>query len=158
MSSSPITAMAEVGYLLDVNVLMALARPAHTHHRLAHDWFRSVTRWFTTPVTETAFVRLTMNPAVSGRAVTATEALALLAAWRQAPGHHFLPDDSSLAEAVIDPVTLTGHHQVTDFHLVNLAARHRLQLATLDNALLGGLAPKDRRHVKLIGRSEAAPA
>ena len=44
------------------------------------------------------------------------------------------------------------HHneQVTDLHLVDLAARARMQLATFDAAIPTWVAPGDRSHVVLI--------
>lgn len=45
---------------------------------------------------------------------------------------------------------LQGYRQVTDLHLVNLAARHQAVLATLDPRLSTMLAPEDQRHVELV--------
>ena len=50
----------------------------------------------------------------------------------------------------VDTSVLVGHQQVTDLHLVNLAARHGGVLATFDATLPTWLAPADRRHVILI--------
>ena len=137
-------------HLLDVNVLIALTNPAHAHHRLAHQWFSEVDHWATTPVTETAFVRLMLNPAVAGRRILSAEVLSVLRQLQALPGHSFLADDSSLADPAIDLITMIGHHQVTDRHLVNLAAHHNAVLATFDASLLDALVPQDRRHVHLI--------
>ncbi|MGL5825105.1 MAG: hypothetical protein ACRCYU_09865 [Nocardioides sp.] len=73
-----------------------------------------------------------------------------LAKVRRARGHRFLVDDSSLAQPQIDAGSLAGTIQVTDFHLVNLAARHGMRLATFDGALVRALSSADRRHVHLI--------
>ena len=62
----------------------------------------------------------------------------------------FLTDDASLADPDITTEVLMGHHQVTDLHLVNLAARHGAVLATFDAAIPTWLAPADRRHVLVI--------
>lgn len=43
-----------------------------------------------------------------------------------------------------------GHRQVTDLHLVNLAASRGAVLATFDSAFHTWLAPKDRPHVVTI--------
>jgi len=45
----------------------------------------------------------------------------------------FVPDDTSLADPAIDLIALSGYRQVTDLHLVNLAARHGLRLVTFDH-------------------------
>lgn len=137
-------------YLLDVNVLLALYDPRHVHHSAARTWFERVDAWATSPVTETAFVRLLSNPAVMGEEVTPREAIAALDAVRHAPGHRFLVDDSSLAHAHIDLGALVGHRQVADFHLINLAVRAGARFATFDAQLVAALSPEDRASVTLI--------
>ena len=45
--------------LLDVNTLIALAWPNHSHHVAAHNWFATWKGgWATTPFTEVGFVRV----------------------------------------------------------------------------------------------------
>lgn len=136
--------------LLDVNVLLALHDPVHVHHHPARRWHAKVSTWATTPVTEVAFLRLTANPLVRAEIVPLSRAREYLHEIRDAPGHRFLPDGSSLDAPRIDLSRLQGHRQVTDFHLVNLAARHGAVLATFDTRLVASLAPADRQHVELI--------
>jgi len=136
-------------YLLDANVLIALTNAGHVHHGAAHRWFATISSWATTPLTETAFVRLTCNPAVVGQEIPPSVAVDALAALRAAPGHRWLPDDTTLATPVI-ALTLGGYRQVTDFHLVNLAASNGAVLATFDTRLPSALAPNDRGHVHLV--------
>ncbi|MCC6359444.1 MAG: hypothetical protein IT450_11935 [Phycisphaerales bacterium] len=57
--------MSEPAFLLDVNVWLALAFPAHAHHALAVSWFRGVTP--ARPAcfcraTQQGFLRLATNP------------------------------------------------------------------------------------------------
>ena len=137
-------------FLLDVNVLIALTNPDHADHARAHRWFGGVGTWATTPLTESAFVRLMMNPVVSRQQLPRPVVLAALSALRALPGHVFLADDSSLADTAIDLVGVLGHRQVADAHLVNLAAQHGAVLATLDEAIEHMLVPADRRWVHLI--------
>jgi uncharacterized protein len=59
-------------------------------------------------------------------------------------------DEASLAQPSIDLSALVGHRQVTDLHLVNLAATAGAVLATFDARLPASLAPGDRRHVVLV--------
>ncbi|GAA4765014.1 TA system VapC family ribonuclease toxin [Microbacterium gilvum] len=139
---------AATSVLLDVNVLFALSWDAHVHHEAAHSHFAEVDSWATTPLTENGLVRLLLTPAVTGREVTGSEALRQLAALRDVPGWTFLADDASLAAPHIDPRPLMGRRQVTDLHLVNLAARHSAVLATFDTGLAAMLVPADRRHVQ----------
>lgn len=138
-------------YLLDVNVLVALAWPNHVHHQRATSWFRSLAgTWATTPVTESALVRLSLTPAVAPSRPSAPEVLAILAAFRAHPRHVFLIDDSSLADAAIDLGGAATAGQVTDLHLVNLVAKHGAVLATLDRRLSGALSKIDQRHVTVL--------
>jgi uncharacterized protein len=120
--------------LLDVNVLVALVSPQHVHHAAAHRWFAQMSDWATTPIIETAFVRLISNPVVAGTDFT----------------HRFLRDEARLLDPSIDLAALIGPRQVTDFHLVQLAKVAGATLATFDAKLVAALADADRRHVHLI--------
>lgn len=137
-------------FLLDVNLLIALANEHHVHHAAAHAWFATIGSWATTPLTETAFLRLQSNRAVTGQDTSCGEAVAALEAMRRHPRHTFIGDDSSLAAAGIDLVNLVGHRQVSDFHLVNLCAQRDAVLATFDAGISVALGPADRRLVHLV--------
>jgi hypothetical protein len=50
----------------------------------------------------------------------------------------------------VDTSWLAGPSQVTDFHLLNLAAAHQLRLATFDASFARALAPGDRRHLHVL--------
>jgi toxin-antitoxin system PIN domain toxin len=124
--------------LLDVNVLVALAWPNHVHHADARRWFRdhSSDGWATTPVTESGFVRISANPRAVHQALKPVEAIEVLRAMRERPGHRFLPDDVELVvDAPLDPTRVVTHAQVTDAHLVAVARRHGAMLATFDRAI-----------------------
>ncbi|WP_448072587.1 TA system VapC family ribonuclease toxin [Georgenia yuyongxinii] len=145
--------MGERVRLVDVNVLVALTNPAHLRHEAAHRWIAALpreARWSTTPMTEAAFVRLMTNPVVAGREISAATAVDVLGQLRGLDDHVFLPDASSVAAPAIDVTTLVGTKQVTDFHLVNLAAANDAVLATFDARITDALAPPDRRHVEVI--------
>lgn len=147
------TVMAtERPHLLDVNVLVALSWPQHVHHHRAHNWFaaRRTRPWATTPITEAGFVRISSNPVVIPAAVSVADAVQAIGALRALPGHTFVPDDSSLADPKIDLTRLVTHKQITDFHLVNLAAGSGTVLVTLDTAILTYLGNADRRFVELL--------
>jgi hypothetical protein len=62
-------------------------------------------------------------------------------------GHEFIVDASSLTAPVIDTSLATSSGQVTDLHLVNLAATNGAVLATLDRSIATILEEDDRRHV-----------
>ena len=67
-------------YLLDANVLIAMAWPNHPFHAHARTWFvqHARTGWATCGLTETAFIRLSANPRVVGQACRPLEAWQLL--------------------------------------------------------------------------------
>lgn len=138
-------------HLLDVNVLLALSLSNHQHHDHAGEWFEGGVEWATTPLTESGYLRLMSNPAVVGYTIAVPAVLDALREMRTTAGHAFLADDSSLADPMIGLAPLAGTKQVTDFHLLNLAARNGLSFATFDGALLRALSGDDRRHVHLIG-------
>lgn len=139
-----------VTYLLDVNILVALTRADHVHHGRAHRWFDDITSWATTPLTETSYLRLMLNPRVAAAIYRPIDVLMTLKGLRSLPGHRFVPDQTTLADATIDLTTLIGTKQVTDFHLVNLAAVSHAVLATFDARLPNSLAPADRHHCQVI--------
>lgn len=139
--------------LLDVNVLVALAWEQHVHHDRCHRWFdeRGDSSWATAPVTESGFVRVSMHPPAVGRTVTGAEVTELLRSLRAVPGHRFICDRSTLAAPLIDLERLVSRRQVTDLHLVNLAAQNGGRLATLDRAIPEYLVPRDRSFVHVLG-------
>lgn len=139
------------GYLLDVNVLVAMAWPAHQAHHRVQQWLARHARegWATCPLTEGAFVRILSNPAFSPNALTVADALALLEANLNHPAHCFWEDDISLIQAVEAFVgRLTGHQQIADAYLLGLAIHKKGKLATMDRAvlalLLEGSAARER--------------
>lgn len=87
---------------------------------------------------------------VIGADVAPSQALAVLERLCEWPGHRFIADDVRLSTPSIDQAALIGHRQVTDFHLVALAARSAVVLATFDAKLSAALADDDRRHVHVI--------
>lgn len=136
--------------LPDVNVLLALLDPEHLHHHAAEDWFRETPGFASTPVTESGFVRLSLNRKITGRQLTVSDALHSLTALQADPRSHFLPDDSRLTEARIGLDGLIGHRQVTDMHLVNLAAANGAVLVTFDRRIARSLLPHDAAHVRTL--------
>jgi len=135
-------------FLLDVNVLLALAWREHTAHAVARAWFRRNSRqgWATCPFTQASFVRILSNPAFSPEAVTPREAMRVLELALQHPFHSFWSDEIGLAAAV-QPFhrRIVGHRQVNDAYLLGLAIHKGGRLATLDRGLLA-LLPDDSEH------------
>jgi uncharacterized protein len=130
--------------LLDVNLLIALAWPNHVHHSVALAWFRTHREngWATCPLTESGFVRVSSNRAMSPEARSPHEAILLLSRIVALPLHEFWHDDVSFASSSTwGEIPLIGHRQVTDAHLLMLAQRRGGRLATLDGKIRG-LVPR----------------
>jgi toxin-antitoxin system PIN domain toxin len=125
-------------FLLDTNVLIALAWPEHVSHEKVGRWFvrHSPAGWATCPFTQAAFVRVLSNPAFSVDSLSPENALSVLESNLVLPGHRFWTDTISVPEALrsIDG-RIKGHQQITDAYLVGLAIRHRGKLATLDKGI-----------------------
>lgn len=117
-------------YLLDGNVLIAMTITGHVHRQRCLKWFSGIQSFATCPVTEGTLLRIHMQQAVDP---------SIAAAWRTLEAYHahsrhvFWPENFSYTE--IDPTRLTGHRQVTDSWLAELAHRKGGKLATLDEAL-----------------------
>jgi toxin-antitoxin system PIN domain toxin len=125
-------------FLLDANVLIALAWPEHEFHERVGQWFARHSRdgWATCPFTQSAFVRILSNPAFSADALTPENALRVLESNLSSPTHHFWPDSISVPEALSSiRGRFTGHRQTTDGYLLGLASHHRGKLATLDKGI-----------------------
>jgi len=118
-----------IGWLLDVNVLLGCAWKSHAGHPDLLGWLLEGNDWATCPLTESAFMRISMTTAYRATFDNARKSLATLRALR---GHIFQFDD---VDAAMLPL-LTSYKDTTDAHLVILAKRHGLKLATLDQTLL----------------------
>ena len=125
-------------FLLDVNVLIALAWPNHPFHQ------RAVTRltrrerhqWATCLLTEAAFVRLSSNPAVIPDAKSPSEAGDMLGSMVDDPNHVFLEAKTKRREQLQELLQRChGANQVNDAFLIWLAASHRACLLTFDSPL-----------------------
>lgn len=135
--------------LLDVNVLLALSWSDHIHHDLAHERFATTEAWGTTPMTELGLLRLMMTESVIGRPVRAADALEQVRALRRADGWSFIADDVSPTAWSVAGGSLRGHRQVTDLHLVNVAAANDSVLATFDVGIQRSVRPNERRFVEV---------
>jgi uncharacterized protein len=145
---------APVPYLLDVNVLIALAWPLHVHHIIAHDWFEKVGQksWASCPLTQLAFVRISSNPKIIAAAVNPREATDALAKMMTLAGHVFWADSLRVNDIhAFNGNAIVGHRQVTDAYLIELAKHHKGKVATLDSGLADLLPQSERaKHVAYI--------
>lgn len=127
------------GYLLDVNVLIALAWPNHTEHDRVQEWFAKerANGWATCLVTQLAFIRVSSNvtvphhvsPSVAQRYLSEITALPDHSFWTEpADGYAHLAFGRTMANT-------TTHLSVTEGYLATLALIHSGRLATLDRQL-----------------------
>lgn len=122
-------------YLLDVNVLIALAWPRHVHHTAATQWFTAAHTqgWATIPATEAGFIRVSSNPRVFPDGVSPGQAAALLAQFSDVAGHVFWSDTTRLADfATQFSEHVHGFGFVTDAHLALNALANGGSLVTFD--------------------------
>jgi uncharacterized protein len=137
----------KASFLLDANVLIAMAWPAHSAHAKVEKWLsrHANDAWATCPLTQTAFVRIISNPAFSPDALTPGDAVTLLQAYLNHPAHKFWSDEIGFIDA-LEPLKLrlAGHQQVTDAYLLGLAIHKRGKLATTDRAFSALLPEKHR--------------
>jgi predicted nucleic acid-binding protein len=116
-------------WLLDDNVLLGCGWKSHAENVALLGWLLQTSEWATCPMTESGFMRISMSPAYQAAFDDARKSLATLRALQ---GHCFVADD---VDAAALP-KLTSYKDTTDAHLVTLAKRHGLKLATLDASLI----------------------
>jgi len=124
--------------LLDVNVLLALAWPDHVHHDAAHVWFgfKRQDGWATCPITESSFVRLSSQPAVTKQTVAVRDAIEILRASTKDANHHFWHHTRSITQLPPEVIArLVGPQQITDALLLGLAVDQGGVLATFDKRI-----------------------
>jgi hypothetical protein len=138
-------------YLLDVNLLLALTDPMHIHHESAHTWFvqKGQQAWATCPLTENGFIRIASHPNYPNRPGDVAAVLAIFRQLREAPGHHFWPDDVSLLQILESDLIIT-HAQITDVYLLGLAVHKKGKLATLDQRIPVEAVGGGRKALELI--------
>ena len=146
---------APVMHLLDVNALIALSWPTHEHHASAQHWFARHARsgWGSCAMTQSAFVRITSQPAFGGQSKSIAEASGVLRSILAHPAHHLVSLDFAFDEALHACTGgVVGHRQVTDAYLLTAAMRAGMKLLTFDRGLGTLLAsPAERSaHIELL--------
>jgi toxin-antitoxin system PIN domain toxin len=124
-------------FLLDVNVLVALAHQGHAEHVRVSAWYASLATKGTTLATcsicELGFVRVSVQTGLEASVPEAVDTLEELMASSRIPFRR-LSDDRGAADL---PAQVQGPKQVTDGHLTGLARQHGARLATLDRGSSG---------------------
>ena len=121
--------------LLDVNVLLALAWPNHQHHGDANRWFERESRfgWVTISITQLAFIRLSSNPKFSPFAVSPVDAARMMKRLSEHSEHRFWDTPEAIDPDIFS--RSTGHQQVTDAFLVEMARQRNGRLVSFDRKL-----------------------
>ncbi|MEY2428184.1 MAG: uncharacterized protein QOJ40_1069 [Verrucomicrobiota bacterium] len=114
-------------YLLDVSTLLALLWDLHVHNERVTRW-QSKASLAVCPLTELGFLRISTHPSFGA---SVPEARRMLRDWKAAQKPKFVPCDVEALDTD-EPPTGTG---TTDFYFAGLAARHGMQLATLDEGI-----------------------
>ena len=127
-----------------------MSLPNHAHHEVVSAWFDGVDQWATCSITQAAYLRLLMNPRVTRFEIAAADVLSGLGELTSLDDHVFLVDDAPPTKPSISFSGLKGPKQVTDLHLVDLAARHNAVLTTMGGRMVQALASQDRRHIEFI--------
>jgi toxin-antitoxin system PIN domain toxin len=145
---------SSAGYLLDANVLIAMAWPEHSSHQIVSKWLELKVNqgWVTCALTQLAFVRILSNPAFTPNALRPKNALDLLEKNLQHPAHRYWACDISYPEAVASFTgRIVGHQQITDAYLLGLTMHHKGRLVTLDRSLSRLMSPLgDESWIELI--------
>ena len=130
-------------HLLDVNMLVAWGWGDHADHGRVVRWIAKCkithdSKLFTSPIPEMGFVRVSVQRC-SGR-ISVQQASEVLRGMLASLGslHQFLADDLGATEW---PDWCGSAVRTTDAHLLMLAQRHGLELATLDAGLPGAIVP-----------------
>jgi uncharacterized protein len=117
-----------LSHLVDVNLLLACGWSVHPHHGAANRWLDAVDSFSTCSVTQMGFIRVSMGP---GYGASFADAQRVLRAMVEMPTHRFVADTTT-ANSLPE---LASHRDVSDAHLIQLAAGNGLKLATLDESL-----------------------
>jgi uncharacterized protein len=137
--------------LLDVNTLIALAWDDHEHHQAAHEWFSANAQagFATCHVTQSGFLRISLNPIAVHCKIAASEATAMLASLTSQPNHTFWEDGPVQTNSTLW-LLVTGRNEVTDTNLFLIARRNSGKLVTFDGTLKNRLPHPQRQWVDVI--------
>ena len=126
-------------FLLDINILIAVADPDHEHHVKAEAFFLANHKvgWATCPLTENGFVRILGHVNYPKGPGSTDAACAILKQLCAQDGHRFWPDDLSLRATINLP---TSKH-LTDHYLLSLAMHRQGKLVSLDRHINASLIP-----------------
>lgn len=122
-------------FLLDSNVIVALAHTGQSLHKKALKWYASIApsaiSLHTCSIVELGFIRVSVATGLQPDVDTAKTALADLKASSTVP-FSLVPDELGAAHL---PKFVKRPQDITDGHLCELARKHSLRLVTLDRGI-----------------------
>lgn len=139
--------------LPDVNVLIALTDPEHEHYRKARDWFLSRRgTWGLCPLTESAYIRITTNPAIHPSKRSLGQSIAILQSLKGRYEHHVYWEIKARWVELTAPFAnrITGHQQVTDAYLLGLVIKEDGVLVTFDRRLRYLAGPEFGKNIEVL--------
>ncbi len=119
-----------MSYLLDTNVLISVLDSTHVHHVAVIEWFETLggSAAATCPAVENGALRYLLRTGIN-----APDALDALLEIKQDARVAFIPEGDSMAATSL--VGVTGHRQITDVYLCQIATSTSRKLATFDQGL-----------------------
>jgi toxin-antitoxin system PIN domain toxin len=126
------------GFLLDVNVIVALLDQTHAHHARARTWFEqnAIDDWLTCPTVENGVIRVMSGTSYSSANFSPERVMFSLRALCDVGNHRFVADSARLLDqARVEASRVQTSRQVTDSYLLLIAVTHDASLATLDTRL-----------------------
>lgn len=125
--------------LFDVNVLIAVLDPDHSHHIQAQEWWSDSrsSGWASCPITENGFVRVMCNykyPA--DERFSPGQMIQDLTDFINVSDHEFWPDDISLTDSsLFSKGNIVSPTWLTDIYLLALATQRGGRLVTFDRRI-----------------------
>src|SRR5580698_10205680 len=116
-------------HLLDVSVLLAAITGIHPQHATVRAWLKA-RQFVLCPIAELGFLRISTNSRIPGFGFDMSQARASLEKFSRERRAEWISDDLPALDS--HP---RASAQVTDHYLADLAAKHGLKLATLDEQL-----------------------
>ena len=131
--------------LLDINVLIAVLDPEHSHNEVAHRWLNVnlAQGWASCPLTENGVIRIMSSKGYSATARASADDIAVrLREFIAASNHEFWPDDISLLDSTRFNLraAFTPLH-LTDAYLLALAVEKGGRLVIFDRSIPAEAVP-----------------
>lgn len=140
-------------FLLDANVLLALADASHSFHVPAWSWFqpRAKFGWATCPLTENALLRIMGQSTYPKGPGAPEQVLPFLHQMRRVRGHQFWPDEISFSDGqIFGSLRNLSSRQLTDVYLLGLARHRSEKFATFDQRIPIGAVQGGAAHLEII--------